>query len=82
MDADGRAYVATRAGVQILDRNGRTIAILPLPGNQPATGLCFAGPHFDTLYVTAGTNIYRRKLNTQGAPPWAEPKKLPPWKAG
>jgi gluconolactonase len=82
MDHDGRAYVATRMGVQIFDRNGRVAAILPLPGNAAGTGLCFGGHDFDTLYVASGGKVYRRKLHVPGAPPWAIPVKLPPWGAG
>jgi enterochelin esterase-like enzyme len=82
MDVDGRAYVATKMGVQVLDRNGRVTAILPLPSNQPATGLCFGGQHFDTLYVSSGGRIYRRELKVRGAPPWASPRQLPPGDAG
>jgi sugar lactone lactonase YvrE len=82
MDRDGRAYVATRMGIQIFDRNGRVTAILPLPGNAPATGVCFGGPDFNTLYVAAGGQVYRRNLRIAGAPPWASPTKLPPWGAG
>ncbi len=82
MDRDGRAYVATRMGVQVFDRNGRVAAILPLPGNAPGTGLCFGGHDFDTLYVSSGGKVYRRKLHVAGAPPWSAPAKLPPWGAG
>ncbi len=82
MDRDGRAYVATRAGVQVFDRNGRVAAILPLPGNAAASGLCFGGKDFDTLYVAGGGKVYRRKLRIQGAPPWAPVSKLPSWGAG
>ena len=82
MDQDGRAYVATRMGVQVFDRNGRVTAILPLPGNVAATSLCFGGHDFGTLYVAGGGKIYRRKLHVVGAPPWATPIKLPPWDAG
>jgi gluconolactonase len=82
MDRDGLAYVATRMGVQVFDRNGRVAAILPLPGNAAGTGLCFGGPDFDTLYVASGGKVYRRKLHVPGAPPWAVPVKLPPWGAG
>jgi gluconolactonase len=82
MDHDGRAYVATRAGVQVFDRNGRVAAILPLPGIAAATSLCFGGQNFDTLYVAAGGKVFRRKLHVEGAPPWAAPIKLPPWGAG
>jgi len=82
MDRDGRAYVATTMGVQVFDRNGRVAAILPLPGNVAATSLCFGGRNFDTLFVAGGGKVYRRKLQVPGAPPWAAPKKLPPWGAG
>jgi sugar lactone lactonase YvrE/enterochelin esterase-like enzyme len=82
MDRDGRAYVATRMGVQVFDRNGRVAAILPLPGNAAGTGLCFGGHDFDTLYVAGGGKVYRRKLRVPGAPPWGAPLKLPPWGAG
>ena len=82
MDRDGRAYVATRMGVQVLDRNGRVAAILPLPGNVAATGVAFGGSSFDTLFVAGGGNVYRRKMHTVGTPPWLAPTKLPPWGAG
>lgn len=82
MDRDGRAYAATRLGVQVFDRNGRVAAILPLPGNEPATGICFGGRDFDTLYVAAGGKIYCRKLRAVGAPPWAAPFDLPRADAG
>ncbi len=82
MDRDGRAYVATRLGVQVFDRNGRVAAIMPLPGNVEATSLCFAGHDFDTLYVAGGGKVYRRKLHSVGAPAWAAPFNLPPWGAG
>jgi gluconolactonase len=82
MDREGRAYVATRMGVQIFDRNGRVAGIMPLPGNVKATSLCFGGHEFDTLYVAGGGKVYRRKLHSVGAPPWTAPFKLPPWGAG
>lgn len=82
MDRDGRAYVATTAGVEVFDRNGRVAAILPLPGNAEATGICFGGSSFDTLYVAAGGKIYKRKLHSTGAPPWLAPFGLPKWDAG
>lgn len=67
-DTAGRIYVATRLGVQVLDQMGRVNAILPLPqGAAAASNLCFGGPGFQTLYVTAGSKVYRRTLNTRGA---------------
>jgi sugar lactone lactonase YvrE len=82
MDRDGRAYVATRTGVQVFDRNGRVAGIIPLPGNAAATSLCFGGRDFDTLYVAGGGKVFRRKLHSVGAPPWAAPFRLPSWGAG
>jgi gluconolactonase len=82
MDRDGRAYVGTLAGVQVFDRNGRVVAILPLPGNAAVTSLCFGSKDFDSLYVAGGGRVYRRKLQVRGAPPWDETMKLPPWGAG
>ncbi len=66
MDRNGRAYVATRMGVQVFDRNGRVAGIIPLPGNAAATSLCFGGHDFDTLYVAGGGKVYRRKLHSVG----------------
>lgn len=82
MDRDGRAYVATAIGVQIFDRNGRVTAILPLPGGAAATGLCFGDGDFRTLYVAAGSKVFKRRLAVAGAPPWAAPFALPEWSAG
>jgi len=82
MDRDGRAYVATSMGIQVMDHNGRVTAILPLPGNLPAASLCFAGDDFSTLYVSSGKKVYRRILNVKGLPPAAMPAKVPNWGAG
>lgn len=84
MDCDGRAYVATRMGVQVFDRNGRVTAILPVfpsAACHQLAGICFGGADFTTLYVTTGTSIYRRHVSTVGAPNWAAPIPLPQWAA-
>ncbi len=82
MDKSGLAYVATRIGVQIFDRNGRVAAILPLPDHAGAVSLCFGGEGFHTLYVSTGDKIYARQLEATGAPSWEQPSTLPPWGAG
>ena len=64
-DRDGRIYVATRLGIQVLDQTGRVNAILPTP-NGSCSNLCFGGKDFDTLYVTCGSKVYRRKLKVKG----------------
>jgi len=85
MDRDGRAWVATRMGVQVFDRNGRVTAILPvLPaaGSRQLAGVSFGGADFRTLYVTTGTRLYRRNVAATGLPGWSAPITLPPWSAG
>jgi hypothetical protein len=82
MDTTGLAYVATRIGVQIFDRNGRVAAILPLPDHAAAVSLCFGGEGFHTLYVSSGDKIYIRQLQATGAAAWNAPVTLPPWGAG
>jgi sugar lactone lactonase YvrE len=61
-------------GVQILDQIGRVQAILPVPGG-PVSDVCLGGPQFDTLYATAGDQLYRRKLNVRGANSFEPPLK-------
>jgi sugar lactone lactonase YvrE len=81
MDRDGYAYAATRMGVQIFDRNGRVRAILTITGQQLA-GICFGGADMQTLYVSTGDAIYRRKLKSVGFEPAAAPIVLPEASAG
>ncbi len=64
-DTAGRVYVTSKIGIQIMDQAGRVNAIIPVPAGQPSN-LCFAGPNFDILYMTAGDKVYRRKLRTKG----------------
>jgi gluconolactonase len=73
-DRDGRVYVATRMGIQVLDQTGRVNAIIPLPSGQPSN-CCFGGPQFNILYVTCGSKVYRRLLKVQGANPFDNPLK-------
>ncbi|MBE7172068.1 MAG: SMP-30/gluconolactonase/LRE family protein [Williamsia sp.] len=67
-DTAGRVYVATNMGIQILDQTGRVNAILPVPTvpGMQASNVCFGGPGFNTLYVSSGDRVYRRKLRTRG----------------
>jgi len=65
-DRDGRVYVASRLGIQVLDQMGRVNAILPVPTGQ-ASNICFGGADFDTIYVTSVDKVYRRKLKVRRA---------------
>ncbi len=71
-DREGRLYVATSMGIQVCDQAGRVQCILPTPNSRPAN-LCFGGENFDTLYVTCGDKIFKRKLKVQGAQAWSAP---------
>jgi gluconolactonase len=73
-DRDGRVYVATRLGIQVLDQTGRVNAILPVPSGQ-ASNICFGGANFDIMYVTCGDKVYRRQLHTHGVNPFEDPFK-------
>jgi gluconolactonase len=73
-DRDGRIYVATRSGIQILDQTGRVNAILPTP-NGSASDVAFGGKDFDTMFVTANDKVFKRKLNVRGASNWNKPNK-------
>ncbi|MDP4212526.1 MAG: SMP-30/gluconolactonase/LRE family protein [Bacteroidota bacterium] len=73
-DRDGRVYVATRLGIQVLDQLGRVNAIIPVPGNQ-IYNLCFGGPDFNMLYIAAADKVYRRKVKVQGANGFQPPVK-------
>lgn len=75
-DRDGRVYVTSRLGIQILDPIGRVNAILPIPSGQPSN-ICFGGPNFDVMYVSSGTKVYRRKLRVRGVNSFEAPNKIP-----
>lgn len=75
VDQQGRLYVATRTGLlQICDEVGRVNAILATP-NRRISNVTFGGKEFDTLFVTAGDRVYKRRLNARGANAWAPPFK-------
>lgn len=74
-DTAGRVYVATNAGIQVLDQTGRVNAILPLPGGGQPSNLCFGGADFNTMYVSCRDKVYRRKLKVQGANAFNKPNK-------
>lgn len=76
VDSNGLLYVATRLGVQICDAPGRVVAILNLPQPGVLSNLTFGGAGFDTLFVTAGDKVFKRKMRVQGV--WAGKTVKPP----
>jgi len=73
-DRDGRIYVATNSGVQILDQTGRVNAILPTPQGK-ASKITFGGGNSDVLYVKINGETYGRRLKTRGINPGEAPNK-------
>jgi gluconolactonase len=70
VDTEGHLYIATAQGLQIFDQPGRLVAILNKPQAGPLSNVVFAGPQLDTLYVTAGDKVFRRKVQRRGVNAW------------
>jgi gluconolactonase len=49
IDADGRLYVTSQPGVQVFDRDGKYLGLIPTPRN--AISVAFAGRDKKTLYI-------------------------------
>lgn len=77
VDTEGRIYATTHLGVQVLDQLGRVHLILNKPSSGWLSNVVFGGPEFDTLYVTCGGEVYKRKIKAQGVNPW-QPAVKPP----
>jgi sugar lactone lactonase YvrE len=72
VDTEGRLYVTTQLGLQVLDQLGRVNLIIAKP--QPAwlSNVVFGGRELDTLYVTCADKVYRRKVTARGAVSWQQ----------
>lgn len=77
VDTQGRTYVTTRVGLQVLDQLGRVHLILDKPHSGWLSNVVFGGPTFDTLYVTCGDKVFKRKVKATGTQPWKAPIKPP-----
>ncbi|MGB0738429.1 MAG: alpha/beta hydrolase-fold protein [Planctomycetaceae bacterium] len=66
VDALGRYYVTSDAGVQIFDPTGRPCGVLPkVDVDQPLTTCMLAGADGNSLYIAHGKKIYRRTLTVR-----------------
>lgn len=79
VDTQGRLYVATKLGIQVLDQLGRVHFILnnPHPEGRKISNVVFGGPDRDILYATCTDRVYRRKVNATGVVPSQSPIKPP-----
>jgi gluconolactonase len=74
-DMNGRVYVTSRLGIQVMDEIGRVLAILPVPNGSSSSNLCFGGKDFNILYVSSRDKVYRRKVNVKGVNAFDKPLK-------
>ncbi len=77
IDNQGRTYVATRIGLQVLDQLGRVHLIINKPQAAKLSNIVFGGPALDTLYATSTDKVYRRKIMAKGVVPWKGAVKPP-----
>jgi sugar lactone lactonase YvrE len=78
VDNEGFLYVCTRLGIQVSDPAGRTSAVILKPSEKNPSNAVFGGPALDTLYVTAGDQVFRRRMKRQGVFPWKPSKPAAP----
>lgn len=64
VDASGRLYVASSAGIQVFSSNGDALGIIALP--KAPQNLAFAGPDKKTLYVVGRGAAYRIAVLSPG----------------
>lgn len=77
VDNEGRSYMTTAAGIQVLDQLGRVNFIMASPLSGVANGLAFGGSRRDTMYVTTGSGVYRRHLKAKGVTTFEAPVEPP-----
>ena len=67
IDNDGRLYVTTGGGVEVLSAEGRHLGTIPVrcPPND-CQNLAFGGPDKQTLYVAGAGSLYRVAMAARG----------------
>jgi len=66
VDTLGRLYVATYAGLQFFDTQGRISGVILNPNDKRISNVVFGGETLDTLYITCGDRVFRRKTKATG----------------
>ena len=69
IDAAGRAYATSEAGLQVFDTQGRLIGVIEKPQVAWLSNVAFGGPDFKTLYVTSSARVYKRNVKATGVRP-------------
>ncbi|HLH54533.1 MAG TPA: SMP-30/gluconolactonase/LRE family protein [Verrucomicrobiae bacterium] len=66
VDAEGRAFVTSYAGIQMFDATGRLGGVIAKPSDKACVSVAFAGPDHSWLYACSGDKVFRRKTLTKG----------------
>ena len=78
MAKDGSLIVASAVGLQIFDQPGRVHVLTSRPSTEgKLTNCVFGGQDHQTLFVTVGGKVYRRKTAMTGISPWQNKVKPP-----
>jgi gluconolactonase len=64
IDAQGRLYVGTASGIQVIDPRGLYLGTIRVPA--VVRNVAFGGPRRQTLYMTALDSLYRVQMLSQG----------------
>ena len=64
VDAQGRVYAATAAGIQVFSPQGQHLGTIPISRNS--NNLAFAGPAKKTLYIVARGAVYKVPMIAEG----------------
>ena len=64
VDAQGRVYAATAAGIQVFSPQGQHLGTVPVSRNP--NNLAFAGPDKKTLYIVARGAVYKVPMLAEG----------------
>jgi sugar lactone lactonase YvrE len=65
VSAAGHVLCAARGGVWVWDPAGKLLGRIEVP--KGPTNLCFGGPDFKTLFITASPAVYKVELKVAGA---------------
>ena len=67
IDVEGHLYLTNKAGVNVFDKTGKPLGVIPIPEGWTAN-VCIGGPKKDTLFITASTGFYAVPLKVKGTP--------------
>ncbi len=77
-DVDGRVWSSAGDGIHVFDAGGALLGKIITPdapgrfdprkiGPEVPANLCFGGPDWQTVFITACTSLYRLRANVRGA---------------